>query len=158
MTIRIEVSLNCAPRLGINEGLAYAAGLFDGEGCIHIAKQKSMSTRRGYVYRLVATVAQNHLGTLIDFQTLIGIDGRIYQNRRTSSQNRDVFTLNYDGSRAAEMLRRLYPLLLRKGHEAKVAISFQTDCQIETRFGRSGCPEEIWKLRDAYYRKLRKLK
>lgn len=145
-------------RLSKEEGLAYTAGLFDGEGCIHISKQSKSTARRGYIYRLVATVSQNHLATLIDFQSLTGVKGRIYQRKRSGASNRDSYALNYDGDQAEELIQRLLPLLLRKKDEAKEALKFQHEGRINTHFGPSGCPEEIWKLRDACYRKLRKLK
>jgi len=147
-----------AARLSDREGMAYAAGLFDGEGCIHIARQLKPTARNRVIYRLVATVAQNHLATLIDFQALTGVEGRIYQRRRTGSSNRDAYALNYDGRHAAELLRRLSPLLLRKQDEAKVALLFQDEGQISRHFGPQGCPAEIWELRKACYSKLRKLK
>lgn len=34
--------------------LAYAAGIFDGEGCVSIVKNKDNRCKRGYSYRLVA--------------------------------------------------------------------------------------------------------
>ena len=147
-----------APRLNNREGLAYAAGLFDGEGCIHISKQAKTTARRGYIYRLVATVAQNHLSTLIDFQALTGVEGRIYQRSRSGTSNRDSYALNYDGGQAEELIQRLLPLLLRKKDEAKEALKFQDEGEINTHFGPNGCPDNIWKVRDACYRKLRKLK
>ena len=62
--------------------MAYAAGLFDGEGCVHIARQRKVQAKRGYVLRLVVTVAQNHLNTLKDFQSMTGVEGRIYMRTR----------------------------------------------------------------------------
>ena len=50
------------------------------------------------------------------------------------------------------------PLLLRKRDEAKEALKFQDKCEIHRHFGPNGCPDEIWKLREACYEKLRKLK
>lgn len=159
MSFRIKTEVTAGiTRLGESEGLAYAAGLFDGEGCIHISRQKKKTARRKFIYRLVATVAQNHLETLIDFQTLAGVEGRIYRRRRSGTSNRDSFALNYDGKRAAELLKRLSPLLLRKRDEAELALHFQKEGKIEKHYGPKGCPQEIWDLREACCAKLRKLK
>lgn len=159
MNIRITVSPSlAAPRLPPSVSLAYAAGMFDGDGCIHIAKQKKSTAKRGHIFRLVSTLAQNHLATLIDFQELVGVGGRIYQQTRTGSQNKDTYSLVYDGEGAAEVIRRLLPYLLRKLDEANVALLFQDGCEIHRHFGRKGCPESIWKQREAHYRKLRNLK
>lgn len=156
---RVNVGLDTsAARLSGPVGLGYAAGLFDGEGCIHIARQKKATARRGHIFRLVVSVAQNHLGTLSDFQNLTGLAGRIYQVRRQGPANRDSFSLNYDGNTAAALLDTLLPYLRRKQDEAVVALTFQRDCEITTHFGAKGCPESIWCKREKLYTKLRSLK
>jgi 6-pyruvoyl-tetrahydropterin synthase len=159
MSKRIHVALNTThQRLpGIN-GLCYAAGLFDGEGCIHIAKQSHPGSRHGHIYRLVVSVAQNHLRSLVDFQDFVGIAGRLYPVKRQGSANRDSYTLTYDGRTAEALLRVLLPFLGRKADEAVVALAFQTEGQIRRHFGPKGCPTDIWHKRVYYYRKLRSLK
>ena len=157
--IRINVSPALdAPRLSPEASLAYAAGMLDGDGCIHIARQNKPSAKRGYIFRLVTSVSQNHLGTLIDFQELVGLGGRIYQQTRQGSQNKDTYSLVYDGDGAADVIRKLRPFLHRKLEEANVALQFQDDCEIHRHFGPKGCPESVWKQREAHYRKLRNLK
>jgi len=159
MTVRIKVKLDLgAPRLPGAAGLAYAAGLFDGEGCVHIARQKKPSARLGHIFRLVVSVAQNHLNTLIDFQILTGMEGRIYGTHRRGSSNRDTYSLTYDGKAAAALLETLLPFLGRKLDEANVALRFQRECQITRHFGPKGCPVDVWRQRQRFYDKLRNLK
>lgn len=159
MSKRIHVAINTTnPRLAGTSALSYAAGLFDGEGCIHIAKQSHPGSRQGYVYRLVVSVAQNHLRSLIDFQDFVGIAGRIYPVKRKGSANRDAYTLTFDGATAEALLRVLLPYLGRKADEATVALAFQTHGQIRRHFGPKGCPANVWHQRAYYYQKLRKLK
>jgi hypothetical protein len=159
MSKRIQVTMNTSnPRLPGAIGQAFAAGLFDGEGCVHIAKQKHSGCTRGHVFRLVVSISQNHLNTLIDFQSLVGVEGRIYHQTRQGTTNRDWYTLNYDGKTAAALIEVLHPFLIRKASEVKVALEFQNDCHITTHFGPKGCPPEIWQRREALYRKLRNLK
>jgi hypothetical protein len=159
MSKRIKVDMNPAgARLQGEMGLTYAAGLLDGEGCIHIARQRKAQARRGYVLRLVVTVAQNHLRTLTDFQDMAAVEGRIYMLRRQGPANRDSYTLNYDGSQAGTLLERLQPYLGRKLDEARVALRFQNETQIHRHFGPGGCPDEIWQLRELLCTKLRSLK
>ena len=144
MSKRIHVALNTTtPRLGGSHGLSYAAGLFDGEGCIHIAKQSHRGSRKGHIYRLVVSVAQNHLQSLLDFQDFVGISGRLYRVKRKGPANRDAFTLTYLG---------------RKADEAVVALAFQTEGEIRRHFGPKGCPADIWRKRERCYTKLRSLK
>jgi len=159
MTARIKVELDFSnPRLPDTVGLAYAAGLFDGEGCVHIARQKKASARRGHIFRLTVSVAQNHLDTLVDFQTLTGIAGRIYGTRRQGTSNRDSYSLNYGGKDAETLLETLRPFLRRKQDEADEALRFQRNCEINRHFGPKGCPDAIWRQRERHYKKLRSLK
>lgn len=159
MSKRIHVALNTTtPRLGGSHALSYAAGLFDGEGCIHIAKQSHRGSRKGHIYRLVVSVAQNHLQSLLDFQDFVGISGRLYRVKRKGPANRDAFTLTYDGSTAEALLRVLLPYLGRKADEAVVALAFQTEGEIRRHFGPKGCPADIWRKRERCYTKLRSLK
>jgi len=138
--------------------LAYQAGVLDGEGCIHIARQKYPAPRRRACYRLRLTIAQNHLRTLADFQRDVGVEGRIYETRRTNVQNRDAYALTYDGAAAAEVIVRLRPFLRRKRPEATMALEYQAQCEVSTRFGGKGAPADIWHLREWYYNKLRAMK
>ena len=159
MNVRIKVALKPgAARLPGLVGVAHAAGLFDGEGCIHIARQKKATARRGHIFRLVVSVVQNHLDTLIDFQNHVGVAGRIYQTRRRGTSNRDTYTLNYDGAAAESLLDVLVPLLRRKRDEALEALRFQRTFDLNRHYGPKGCPEDIWIAREALYRKLRNLK
>lgn len=159
MNIRIKVDLDTgAARLPGPVGVAHAAGLFDGEGCIHIARQKKSTARRGHIFRLVVSVAQNHLGTLLDFQNHVGVAGRIYQTPRSGTTNRDTYALNYDGAAAESLLDVLAPFLRRKQDEALEALRFQQTFKAKRHYGPNGCPEDIWLQREAHYRKLRSLK
>lgn len=158
MPIRIQHKTRGPLRLSPTQGLIYCAGLFDGEGCIHIARQVHKTARRGYVYRLRVSISQNHQGTLIDFQDLIGIEGLMYQTGRAAGQNKDCYQLTFDGQKGAQVLNLMFPYLLRKGPEAKAAMQFQSTCEIGTHFGPNGCPAHVWKQRDAFYLKLKSLK
>lgn len=145
-------------RLPVSLAPAYCAGLLDGEGCIQIVKQKKATARRGHIFRLRVDISQNHLGTLIDFQNLIGLPGRIYQVRRTQSQNRDSYVLIYTDAQALAVIQAIKPYLLRKQAEARVAVDFMTTCHIQRHFGPHGCPEPIWQRRERLYQKMQKLK
>lgn len=159
MSGRINVSVDpTRARLQGAAAMAYAAGLFDGEGCVHIARQRKVQSKRGYVLRLVVTVAQNHLNTLKDFQSMTGVEGRIYMRTRQGTANRDAYALNYDGEAAANLLEKLLPFLGRKADEAKVALKFQRETQINRHFGPKGCPDAIWRKRVLLSEKLRSLK
>ncbi len=158
MTMRIHHTAPTNPRLSGESGLCYAAGMFDGEGCICITKKSAGKSSGGYHYRLRVIVSQNHLHTLIDFQSILGIPGYLYQIRRNISQNRDCFQLIFDGDNAAELLAILQPYLLRKAPEAAVALQYQRTCDVNRRVGRAGFPAGVWALRESFYAKLRRMK
>ena len=159
MSNRIIVSPNPIPRLTGDEAIAYAAGLFDGEGCISILRQKKRQTRHGYIMRLSVTLAQNHLQTLADFTDLVGIPGRLYTiPRARTKSNRDTYALNYTGEPMERLLRKLQPFLHRKRDEVDLAFKFIQEGQINRHFGPHGVPADIWRLRVTLANKMSKLK
>lgn len=145
-------------RMGSCEARAYCAGLIDGDGCLSIARQLKPDARRGYIFRLTLDITQNHLGTLLDFQNLLQLQGRVYQVKRDPSQNRDSYVLNFTGKQALAVIQAVQPYLMRKHQEANVAIEFMTQCHIHRHFGPSGCPDHVWRHRERLYRKMKNLK
>ena len=136
---------------------AYGAGFADGEGCIQIIKQE-VEGRRKPTYRLRFEVMQNDFATLENFVHCVGVEAKIRQVKRDDSQNRQVWRLAYDGLQAYQVIRRLQPYLVRKGAEARVASEFVVKGRISLHPGPKGTPERLWKVREACFRKLRKLK
>ena len=158
MTMRIQHTAPKNQRLPGDLGLCYAAGMLDGEGCISIMKKRCKNSSHGFSYRLRVIASQNHLRTLTDFQDLVGISGLLYQIRRSPKAHRDQFQLIFEGDKAAALLRALQPFLGRKEAESIIALQYQSECEVNRRFGRAGCPAELWKLRESYYKKLRLMK
>jgi hypothetical protein len=103
--------------------LGWAAGFLDGEGCIHIAKQRRKGTWSD-TYRLGVHIAQNDIATLEHFREVVGIEAPIYATSRASNHKRQCFTLNYSGHAAIALLNKLVPFLCRKRVEAEAARSF----------------------------------
>jgi hypothetical protein len=137
--------------------LAWAAGFLDGEGCIHIAK---VTSRRGSrtTYRLRLTLVQNCFETLLHFHAVLGIDGGIHRVVRRAEQNRQCYSLVYDGKQARHAIQALLPYLVRKRAEGLAALAFYDEGRVGLRPGRNGLPEDLWEIRERYYRKLRSLK
>ena len=136
--------------------LAWAGGFLDGEGCIHIAKT-SRSERRD-TYRLRLTVSQNCVETLWHLQSVLGIRGGLHRIVRRVEHNRQCYVLAYDGRQARDAIQSVLPHLVRKRIEAQTALAFYKEGRVEWHPGRSGCPEELWRTREKFYRKLRALK
>lgn len=160
MSLRIRTSgvKTLRHRLEGEAALGYAGGLMDGEGCIHIAKANHRGARRGYTLRLVVTIAQNDLKTLVHFQHCVGLEGLLYQRSNNRTENRDGYALIYNGSAGEAVLELLLPYLIRKRREAEVALEFQRTCHLSTHFGPKGCPDEIWARRESFRNKLQNLK
>jgi len=137
--------------------LAWSAGFIDGEGCIYLSKYKNAS-RANPTYRLVLTVAQNHLGSLKRVARALAVPERIYTIKRSLSMNRDAFVLNITDQDADRALRTLLPYLGRKAPEAQVAVTAYEDGKLNVHPGPNGHPTSIWKIREAAHSKLQRMK
>ena len=156
MTINVHPSLSssaaCQP-----VDLAYCAGLFDGDGTIGISKQYQAG-RKNPTYRLCLALVQNCFKTVCHFQAVVGVHACLIAVKRTTSQNRQVWDLRYDGRHALQVLGLLLPYLVRKSVEAAVAQEFWWACHMGAFPGARGLDAEIWQERERYYKKLRRLK
>lgn len=148
------------PLLPPKVALAWAAGLTDGDGCIYIAKQTYSDPRRENQpnFRLRLTISQSNLPVLQYVQHVVGVNGCVAAPTRTLQQNKQHYSLTYDGRRALAVIRKLCPYLVAKRAEALVALDFARVCRIDEHPGPKGQSPRIWKLREAFYNKLRRLK
>jgi hypothetical protein len=137
--------------------IAWCAGLFDGDGCVVIAKQMQPG-RKNISYRLTLSVVQNCYKTVDHFRTLVGIPHCLVEIRRTIQHNRQVYDLRYDGRHSVAALRLLMPFLVRKSIEAQAALDFWIAGSMGVHPGRNGLSADVWITREKYYKKLRKLK
>lgn len=97
---------------------AWAAGFFDGEGCVHIAELK---TRYGLRHCLRITVTQRKIEPLTRFTYAVGVEGSM----EFKQQGKGCWQLVYAGPKAQAVLRALLPFLSLKKQEAELAIKFQ---------------------------------
>lgn len=93
--------------------LAWAAGLFDGDGCVHISKQ-TQPGRKHPTYRLCLSLVQNCITTAQRFQEILGLQAHLTAMQRTSKQNRVVYDVRFDGIHAFRALQLMQPDLFRK--------------------------------------------
>lgn len=136
---------------------AYAAGLTDGEGCISIVKQV-IPERKNPSYRLRLAVTQNDFATLVNYVHCVGVATKVRPVKRDARQNRQVWTISYDGPQAYAVLGQLHRYLVRKKPESRAAMDFVEKGRIGLHPGRGGTPARYWKVREACFRKLKKLK
>lgn len=140
--------------------LAWAAGLFDGEGCISISKALQPG-RKNPTYRLRLDICQNNRETLQRFKEILAGQGatcHFYEVRRTTLTNRQVYQVILDGLNAAKALSALLPYLVRKAPEAAVALEYMQVAQVGCLPGPRGLPASVWKTREAYRRRLQRMK
>lgn len=137
--------------------IEWAAGFADGEACIHIARQKYGNGRRD-TFVLRVSIVQNDLQSLQRFQQGMGIHAGIYAVKRVLGQNRQCYTLNYNGPHAMQLILLLGPFLVRKRMEAITAWQFWVHGQAGRRFGPRGMPAAVMATRERLYWKLRSLK
>lgn len=137
--------------------LAWAAGFIDGEGCIHIAKQRYRGERSD-TYRLGVYVTQNDKSVLEHLRDVVGIDAPIFPVKRARNHKRQCYTLNFSGKGAQQLLSLLEVFFRRKRAEAAAALAFCTEGLVGKRFGRKAVPPDIVATREHYFRLLKQLK
>lgn len=144
--------------LGLNPiHLAWAGGFIDGEGCVHITKQRHPG-RAKCSYRLGVFITQNDRSVLEHLRQVVGIDAPIFALKRASNHTRQCYTLNYTGKRALHLLALLRDFLHRKRAEAQAALDFWVEGRMDERFGTKGTPPELVDRREHFFQLMRKLK
>ena len=137
--------------------IAWCAGMFDGDGCVIISKQRQPG-RKNFSYRLTLSLVQNCYATVNHFRTVLGLPHCLVEIRRKIQHNRQIYDLRFDGLHSVAALRLLTPFLIRKSVEAQAALDFWVAGSMGVLPGRNGLAAEVWLTRERYYKKLRKLK
>ncbi len=98
--------------------LAWAAGLFDGEGCITLKRDYNGSIP---TYSLRLVVVNTHLPALEELRLLFGL-GSIRQSAPRSKKQKARWDWRVASRQAETVLRLLLPHLRIKREEAKIAV------------------------------------
>lgn len=98
--------------------LAWAAGFFDGEGCILIRK----SSKNAHAIRI--TISQVNPSPIKKFKDLFG--GHISYQRPKNQKWSSQWKWEQDSKSASETLKNLLPYLLVKQDVAALALEFQS--------------------------------
>lgn len=139
--------------------LAYYAGLFDGEGCIHIRKTKTK--RQQITYGLVCKISMCNFFVLEQLQQSFG--GSLHKEREHKYSNRynKLWTWTLSCIMAKAFLIAVYPFLRLKKSEAELAIQFQETKVSGARKGQWGNIPKMEKelaIEEAEYILMRNLK
>ena len=104
--------------------IRYAAGLFDGEGYVRIARWKKPNSRH-VRYNVVAGIGMTYLPIIEALRDQFG--GSLSENRHDlrNSKARIQFTWNIGSQVAARFLRKVLPHLIVKHDEAQLALLLQ---------------------------------
>lgn len=109
--------------MSLVSNLAWAAGLFDGEGCIFISRQTRIS-RPSVGYALKTSVSMVHLPTLERLRDVVGA-GNVYGHRSgRNPRSRQSWQWCAYNKRAMLVLRLLRPFLTTKAKEADLALRY----------------------------------
>jgi len=105
----------------------YLAGLFDGEGCIHIGKRKSGVWLPLYFLNVCMVMTQPELiyalAEQLDAHTVV------HKHDIWKPGRRRAYSWSLDGSHAKNFLIGIYDYLNIKKEEARLAIIFQTNME-----------------------------
>jgi hypothetical protein len=137
--------------------VSWCAGLFDGDGCVNISKYR-LPGRKNFSYRLILSLVQNSYTTVDHFRSVLGVSNCLVEIRRKVQHNRQIYDLRFDGLHALAALRLMQPFLIRKAIEAQAALDFWTAGSMGVLPGRNGFPDDVWVIREKYYRKMKRLK
>lgn len=137
--------------------IAWAGGMTDGDGCIFIANQK-YSSRQTDGFRLRLCITQNNREVLESFQAFLQIPSSIQKLTRTTKNNRQCYSLVYDGTHAYNAIMLMRPFLIRKRPEADAVAQLWKECRMGKRPGRKGHPPAVMAARTRWQSKLQRLK
>lgn len=139
---------------------AYAAGLFDGEGCVLVVKERRPKTSNWY-YRLVVTIAMSHKPTIEWLATTFNL-GVVCPRQPRQIGYKKQFHFQCKANKAAKFLRIVRPYLITKAAEVDIALDFHTAHQKAKEdpeySPRRGHPVEYYNTMEQYKLKLAALK
>lgn len=117
--------------------LAWAAGVLDGEGCIHFSVYRPPA-RPSAKYRLFIDIQMVHLPTLLKIEGMLGGSVRPINRGAKKGNRRDIWRWSIGNKAAERILPLLLPYLITKRAEAVIALEFfALDLPKPSRRGRS---------------------
>ena len=143
--------------MGIGSQLAYAAGIWDGDGCVFCSERENVSGQNSYVVRMSINLDSK--------KVIEKLNGLLAGNMGKFSGRKDGWYFASSSIKAAESLKRIIPFLLAKKPQAEIAINLQREMtESRNKFrtigkeGASPVPEVIMKNRKMMVDKIYQLK
>ncbi len=133
----------------------YMAGLFDGEGCVHINKWRGRS-KKGDAYSLLVQIKMCDGRLLTHLHQQFG--GNLALDRRSliNPRHSDIQVWRVGCAKAKDFLESILPYLKLKKLQAKLAIQFQE--RMPQWKGNKVLSDEELSYREACYKRMRELK
>ncbi|KKM15745.1 hypothetical protein LCGC14_1692950 [marine sediment metagenome] len=143
--------------------IEYFAGLFDGEGCICIARAKQgwkNSRSKSPAYELKVFIRMSDVRPIQIFKERF--DGNISFQEYKPVNHRPTHCFYCSHTKAERVVKELLPYLIVKKEQAEVALEFQqymrdSNCK-KVGFARKPVPKYILEKRHQYYLTLKNLK
>lgn len=147
-----------------NEELAWVAGIVDGEGCIHINRQRAANRQdlRQDCYRLYLKVTMGDKPTLDRILSILGKGVIVKHVDRKAVKDKVNTSWSYLAAarQAGEVLTQLRPHLFTKASEADVALAFLRidNAPLGGAKGTQPVPQVLCDTRQRAYWRLRQMK
>jgi hypothetical protein len=130
--------------------LAWAAGFFDGEGCVIIELSSSPKSSRGQRTSLHATVTQTSIPCLQKYVDRFG--GSIKTSQHTcpnSSRWAVQYTWSVRNEKAIKFLQEIQPYTVVKKEQIEVAVKYPLTSMDGKKYGSSKnpIPDDVWDTR-----------
>jgi hypothetical protein len=138
------------------EETAWAAGLVDGEGCIHIMRGTTHPKRKTIAYSMYLQVRMAHKPAIVRLQDIFGC-GHIKLVQPQERQWKPTWLWHVSALPAAAVLQQMLPWLCVKQEEARVALAFQ---QLQSNRPKKNLrvPPDVEAQYQQYYEEMRALK
>jgi len=135
------------------EQLIYFAGLFDGDGCACIIKQKSDASLSGFIYRPMLKVTMTDSAPVELFYEIFG---GAFNISNPEPQRKVPFTWRVYGLRATQIAVQLIPFSRnpRKKAALECVAAFGMTIPLHP-YGRSGVPFDMMQRREMFYNRCR---
>lgn len=104
--------------------IAYAAGIFDGEGNVTISVNKGVKEARGPIFNMRVGVSQNDIRPLLWLRDRWG--GSVVAVKRKTTNHRTTHIWTCFARKAARFLNEVRPHLKVKSERADIALEFQS--------------------------------
>lgn len=133
--------------------IAYLAGIIDGEGCIHILKQRK---GKFVYYTLFMQVANTDPKLMLWIQEIFG--GNVRPRKLCRSNKRNVWQWVLAARQAEEVLRLVIPFLVVKKDQAELSLQFRDSYVGNRPYGGKGLSPDVQDFRMFCYTELKRMK